>query len=64
MAVHSRVKSLENNIKSLKDSNGSNDNSDIVIKRVYKINWFRLTLLLLAFAALIYFIIHMMRKNK
>lgn len=66
MAVHSRVKSLENNIKPLKNNSNLSDapEIDIVVKETYKFNIGQLLLILAAIAAIVFFAVFLAKRNK
>lgn len=66
MAVHSRTKSLENNIKPLKNNSNLSDTPeiDIVVKETYKFNIGQLLFILAAIAAIVFFAVFLAKRNR
>jgi hypothetical protein len=64
MAVHSRIKSLENNIKPLKNDSSDIPEIDIKVKEEYSIPWGQLMVVLISIAVIVFFAIFLAKRNK
>lgn len=64
MAVHSRIKSLENNIKPLKNNSSDIPEIDIKLEEEYSIPWGQLMVILISIAVIVFFAIFLAKRNK
>lgn len=64
MAVHSRIKSLENNIKPLKNNPSVIPEIDVKLEEEYSISWGQLMVILISIAVIVFFAVFLANRNK